>query len=122
MRVYTRHRQGEHACGRRTGVAPLSTTLARTGHQLVAALALLIRSRRVRAGRPEHFLLYALLAEEKMSFDMVYSLVSLVSYYPIRRLCDHGTGPIANTAFWDRYLVHFIEVTLRGHSFAAIGL
>jgi hypothetical protein len=50
-------------------VAPLATVLTRTRHQLVAALALLLRS------RPDHRTdqspLYDLLAEEKKPFDMV---------------------------------------------------
>ena len=77
MRCYRRHRQEEHACGKRASVAPLSTLLASVRHQLVTFLALQLRSQ---SDPPtNHSPLYTLIAEEQMPFDMVVCLVTLLT-------------------------------------------
>jgi len=74
---YRRHRTEERACGKRAEVAPLSTLLSSVRQQLVTSLALTLRSQT--SPSPSHSPLYTLLAQEKMPFDMVVGLVTLLA-------------------------------------------
>jgi len=74
---FSRHRSEEGSCGKRATVPPFSSLLANTKHQLVTSLALLLRSQ-VHPPMTKSPL-YLLLAEDKMPFDMVVSLVATIT-------------------------------------------
>ena len=103
MRCYRRHRQEEHACGKRASVAPLSTLLASVRHQLVTFLALQLRS------QPDppatHSPLYTLIAEEQMPFDMVVCLVT--------QLTEDKTCPSALNMIFSPLLQHCLSEARR---------
>jgi len=74
---YSRHRVEESSCGKRAMVPPLSTLLTTTKHQLVTSLALTLRSQ---VDPPiNKSPLYCVLADEKLPFDLVVSLVTVLN-------------------------------------------
>ena len=103
VRCYRRHRQEEHACGKRASVAPLSTLLASVRHQLVTFLALQLRSQ---SDPPAtHSPLYTLIAEEQMPFDMVVCLVT--------QLTEDKTCPSALNMIFSPLLQHCLSEARR---------